>query len=52
MGVHEDRGDLTKGEEDIRNSTDIGSSSNPKGCCLSKWKLKMSYEKYLGIMNQ
>jgi hypothetical protein len=29
MGVHEDRGDFKKGEENIRNSIDIGSFSNP-----------------------
>ncbi len=47
MGVHEDRGDLKKGEEDIRNLTDIGSSSNQMGCCLSKQKIKKwDYEKY------
>jgi hypothetical protein len=34
MGVHEDRGDLKKGGEQILNSTDIGRFSNLEGCCL------------------
>jgi hypothetical protein len=33
MGVHEDRGDLTKGEEEIRNSTEIVNNfPNQTGC--------------------
>jgi hypothetical protein len=36
MDVHEDKGDLKKGEEEIRNSIDIGGFSNQTGCCLSK----------------
>jgi hypothetical protein len=28
MDVHEDKGDLKKGEEEIRNSIDIGGFSN------------------------
>ncbi len=45
MGVHEEMGNLLKGEEDI--SLDVGSFSNQSRCCLSKLKkLKMGYEKY------
>jgi hypothetical protein len=32
MGLHVEK----KGNEEIRNSTDIGSFSNQAGCCLSK----------------
>jgi hypothetical protein len=46
MGVHEDRGDFKKGEEDIRNSINIGSFSNPEAVDLNL-KKKMGYEKYL-----
>jgi hypothetical protein len=35
MGVHEDRGDFKKGEEDIRNSINIGSFSNPEAVDLN-----------------
>jgi hypothetical protein len=35
MGVHEDRGDLKKGEKKTRYSNDIDGFSNHTGCCLS-----------------
>jgi hypothetical protein len=38
MGIHEDTSN--KGEEEIRNSIDIGSFSNEEGCCLIKIKNK------------
>jgi hypothetical protein len=31
---------IKEGEEELRNSTDIGSFSSPEGCCSSKWKNK------------
>jgi hypothetical protein len=37
MGVHEDKKKET-GIEEILNSVDTGSFSNPEGCCLSKYK--------------
>ncbi len=35
MGVHENRGDLKKGEEKIRNSIDIGNFSIPDAVYLN-----------------